>query len=207
MHLFSWSSGFWALRAGGHFSLFLGQWWQQGAHTLFLSSESRGILIALNAASGRSLIEKIPKNRMVWNKICDNITVLLELIALAWRAFATGVRCNPGAGLPFAFWGIYFGTGGRRCVVCAWIVFDTDPEGGTMLLFPRSNTVCIFKTYGFCGICCMSVDKCMCVQRDCASKGKVKWISLFHLPYHQVQAFLENLISLFLCQLILSKYM
>lgn len=51
--------------------------------------------------------------------------------------------------------------------MCARIVFDTDPEGGTMLLFPRSHTVCVFKTHRFCGICSMSVDKCMCVQQDC----------------------------------------
>lgn len=76
-----------------------------------------------------------------------------------------------------------------------------------MLLFPRSATVCIFKAHGLCGICSMSVDKRMCVQQDCISKGKMKWISLFHLSYHQVQAFLENLISLFLCQLIPIKCM
>lgn len=40
-------------------------------------------LISLNAASGRRLIEKDTKDCMVWNKICDSITFLLELIALA----------------------------------------------------------------------------------------------------------------------------
>lgn len=100
MHLFSWSSGFWVLSAGGHFSHFSGQWWQKGTHTLFLSSESRGGFNIFKCSITKETNRKITKDRMDWNKICDSITVILELIALAWRAFATGVRCNPGAALP-----------------------------------------------------------------------------------------------------------